>query len=317
MRAPDIDAAALETLLAAATAAPSIHNTQPWRFRLDVATGILQVRAVPERALPRTDPNRCAQHLSVGAALYNLRVAARHQGRQPAVRLLPDPTDRDLLAEVALTGHGEEPDPWTRELYDAIGRRHSSRLPFTGRPVPEAIVSEMAEAVRSEGARLYVPGITGARRLLRATAIAELRNTREPARVAESRAWVARPGAAPYGVPACALGARDTAGRMPMRDFTGALPFPRVPALRFERHVQVALLWTRCDRPEDWLRAGQALQHALLVATVHGVRTSMFHQAMEWADLREAVREPDHGRSHPQLLIRFGYGPEGGRTPRA
>ncbi|WP_420903128.1 hypothetical protein [Streptomyces antimycoticus] len=103
---------------------------------------------------------------------------------------------------------------------------------------------------------------------------------------------------------------------MPMRDFTGPLPTPHPPALRFERHAQVALLWTFYDRGKDWLNAGQALQHVLLTATAHGVRTSLFYQAMEWPDLRAAIGLPRR-RCHPQLLIRFGYGPDSGRTPRA
>lgn len=103
-----------------------------------------------------------------------------------------------------------------------------------------------------------------------------------------------------------------------MRDFTGALPaVVRRPALWFERHVQLALLWTTHDRRDDWLRAGQALQYVLLTATAHGLRTSLLHQAMEWPDLRAATALPRHKRCHPQALIRFGYGPDGAGTPRA
>ncbi|WP_444545622.1 hypothetical protein [Streptomyces lucensis] len=101
-----------------------------------------------------------------------------------------------------------------------------------------------------------------------------------------------------------------------MRDFTGPLPALRLPALRFERHAQVALLWTARDRREDRLRAGQALQRVLLTATLHGVRTSLPHQAMEWPGLRAAAGLARH-RCHPHVLIRFGYGPDGRRTPRA
>lgn len=71
------------------------------------------------------------------------------------------------------------------------------------------------------------------------------------------------------------------------------------------------------NRRQDWLRAGQALQHVLLTATARGVRTSPLHQAMEWPDLRSAMALPRHQRCHPQVLIRFGYGPDGGCTPRA
>ncbi|MFF4397176.1 nitroreductase family protein [Streptomyces sp. NPDC001480] len=153
--------------------------------------------------------------------------------------------------------------------------------------------------------------------MLHLTAAAEPRNHVDPARTAETRAWINAPGSnAPYGIPVTALGPPDAAGRMPMRDFTG-LPALRPPAKWFERHVQLALLWTSHDRRQDWLRAGQALQYVLLTATARGLRTSPLHQAMEWPDLRSAMALPRHKRCHPQMLIRFGYGPDGSRTPRA
>ncbi|GGI94266.1 nitroreductase family protein [Streptomyces brasiliensis] len=190
-------------------------------------------------------------------------------------------------------------------------------MPFTGRPVPETILTEMAAAAHAEGARLHVPDIPGTRRLLGLTAVAEARNQAGPERVAEARAWITASGTdTSYGIPVGTLGPLDAAGRMPMLDFTGGLPALRPPALRFERHAQVGLLWGAYDRREDWLRAGQTLQRVLLTATVHGVRTSLLHQAMQRPDLRAAAGLPRR-RCRPYLLIRFGYGREDGRTPRA
>lgn len=316
MRTPAVDATTLESLLYSAVAAPSIHNTQPWRFGMDADTRSIHVRA-DSRSLPLTDPRQGAQHLSVGAAVFNLRVAAAHLGWDPLVTLLPDPRDPGLLATVRLFVAAPDAQPSYPGLYEAVARRHTSRMPFTGRPVPEHIVLEMVKAARIEGAHLDVPDFAGTRRLLSLTAQAEARNAADPARTAETRAWVNTPDMLlPHGIPLTSLGPRDTAGRMPMRDFTGPLPGLRPPALRFERHAQVALLWTPHDRREDWLRAGQAMERALLVATRFGVRTSMLHQAMEWPDLRATMAAP-RLRCHPHLLIRFGYGPEGGRTPRA
>ncbi|MFD4346670.1 Acg family FMN-binding oxidoreductase [Streptomyces coelicoflavus] len=324
MQTREVDATAVQTLLAAAVAAPSVHNTQPWRFGLDADSRTIQVHADHARWLPAADPGRRAQHLSVGAAVLNLRLAADHLGWDPVVELLPPVGDPSLLATVRLAERppngarrwpGEPPRPGA--LYEAVERRHTSRMPFTGRPVPDPVVTEMVAAARAEGAYLDVPDIVATRRLLRLTAAAEARNAADAERVAETRAWLTAPGSAsPYGIPATALGPRDGSGRVPMRDFAAPLSALGRPAPRFERHVQVALLWTSHDRRRDWLRAGQALQRVLLTATAHGVRTSMLHQAMEWPDLRAAV-SGTRQRHHPHLLIRFGYGPEGGRTPRA
>ncbi|MDX3714987.1 nitroreductase family protein [Streptomyces europaeiscabiei] len=312
------DAATVESLLTAAAAAPSIHNTQPWRFRLDPDSQVLEVRSAPERTLPLTDPMHRAQYLSVGAAVFNLRLAAVHLGWRPEVRLLPYPNEPGLLAAVRLTGPlGADDQPPDPGLYEAIAQRHTSRMPFTGRPVPEPIVAQMASAAHAAGARLHVPDTAGTRRLLRLTAAAEARNHAHPDRTAETLNWITAPGAdAPYGIPLTALGPPDAGSRIPMRDFTGPIPAVRRPALWFERHVQLALLWTPHDRREDWLRAGQALQYVLLTATAHGLRTSLLHQGMEWPDLRAATALPRHKRCHPHMLIRFGYGPGGADTPR-
>ena len=317
MQTREVDAAAVHALLAAAVAAPSIHNTQPWRFRLDPYSRSIEARVDRGRPLPMADPELRARYLSVGAAVFNLRVAAVHLGWEPVVRLLPSDRDPDLLATVQLAGTAPDAQLPLRELHEAVERRHTSRMQFTGRPVPDPVVAEMIGAARAEGAHLDVPGIPGTRRLLRLTQVAEVRNTAHPARAAETRAWITAPGTdASYGLPVTVLGPRDASGRMPVRDFTAGLPAPRLPALRFERHAQVALLWTSRDRREDWLRAGQALERVLLTATRRGVRTSMLHQAMEWPDLRAAMAG-SRRLCCPQLLIRFGYGPEGGGTPRA
>ncbi|MFV5995785.1 hypothetical protein ACNPQM_25985 [Streptomyces sp. NPDC056231] len=66
MRLPDVDTQALESLVATPVAAPSIHNSQPWRFRLDPAARAVEVRMVRERTLPLADPVRRAQLRSVG-----------------------------------------------------------------------------------------------------------------------------------------------------------------------------------------------------------------------------------------------------------
>ncbi|MGX1488068.1 Acg family FMN-binding oxidoreductase [Streptomyces tendae] len=309
-----LDARAVERLVAAAVAAPSLHNTQPWRFRLDTDTPAVHIHAAADRALRHTDPVGRAVHLSVGCAILNLRVAAAHFGWEPVTRLLPCPDRPTLLATVRLA-ESVRGAPSTG-LYEVLWRRHSSRLPFSGRPLPSGLLAELAQAAHLEGAVLRFPGRDDTERVLRATREAEGRNRADADRAAESRRLVSGPHS--LGLSSSVVSPQDALDRMPMRDF-GAHRHPEVlPARAFETHPTLALLSTAHDRRADWLRAGQALEHVLLLATSCGVRASLLHQAMEWPDLRRALDglSADGPRLYTQMVIRLGYGPEGPSSPR-
>jgi hypothetical protein len=307
-----LDVPTLETLIAASVAAPSIHNTQPWRFRLDPGTVTLEIRAVAERGLRHTDPSGRALHISVGCALFNLRVAVAHCGWEPVTRCLPRPHEPDLLATVRLAGTTRSST--APQLYDALWRRHSSRFPFSDRPVPASVLTELTEAAHAEGAVLDLPGPGRTDRLLRLTREAEQRNTADAGRATESRRWVHPPNGESLGIPPEAIGPQDFREQIPARDF-GAHRHPATLAARpFEKRPSIAVLSTLHDRRTDWLRAGEALERLLLVATTHGVRASLLHQALEWPDLREQLA--DGRREHAQMVLRLGYGPQGPASPR-
>jgi hypothetical protein len=306
--------AELRQLASAAGQAPSLHNSQPWRFvpKPD-ATGIL-VYGDPQRAVPLTDPFGRALLISVGAAVFNLRVAAHHLGRHADVQLAPDQGDPRLLAVVDLSAPARTPTPYDRDLFPAIALRHSSRRPFSNRDVPESDLGELIEAARAEDVALSPLEEAGVRRVLGVTAEAESRTSADLARQAETQRWLRLEEPATDGIPAAALGPQDHDARVPMRHFTGRPS--DTPTQRFEALPQVCTLTTRADLPADWLRTGQALERVWLLATVLGLRVSVLHQAVEWADTRWRLRDADDPPGHVQLVLRLGYGPPGPVTPR-
>lgn len=302
-----------------ASAAPSMHNAQPWRFGYFHGSRTFHVRADFERGLPHADPDTRGLHLGCGAALLNLRVAAVHGGWCPATRLLPDPADPALLAAVRLadTGSGEKD---LATLYPAIHKRHTSRFPFEETEIPQAVRAALAVAAHREGAVLTFPTSWHLQQVLELIEEAEARNRTDEESDADLAAWTSLDGSsgttAPEGVPEYAFGPRKRGGKAPMRDFAGTRQVTGRGATEFERSPQLALLSTAEDRPEDWLRAGQAMERVLLAATLEGLSSSFATQALEWTDLRWPLRDPVAGSGRVQMVLRLGYGPEVPRTPR-
>ncbi|MFG2884177.1 Acg family FMN-binding oxidoreductase [Streptomyces sp. NPDC048297] len=319
MSAQPFDDQTIKALVAAATAAPSLHNAQPWRFRHLRGTGVLRLYADLERTLPRTDPGKRGLHIGCGAALLNLRVAAAWAGLTPEAELFPDPADAEFLAEVRLSG-AARPDDALALLHPAIRRRHSSRHPFRDETIPGALRERLSDEALAEGARLLFPGAWHVRSVLDLVRDAEGWEALDADMRGETERWAhvdpSGTEGATDGIPAEAFGPAARGGSAPVRDFAVGRPMPGRAWASFERNPQIALLGTADDRPVDWLRAGQALERVLLRATADGLVASVTSQPLEWPDLRWTARDPLSAMAHVQMVLRLGYGPEGHASPR-
>jgi nitroreductase len=295
----------IDELVGAAVAAPSLHNTQPWRFRVRDGGSVVELRADPARMLPAADPGGRAAHVACGAALFNLRMAAAVAGLRADVALLTDPAQPLLVAEVRLAV-AHETAPWERELHAAIARRQSNREPYSTRPVPPDTREELAGAAGAEGAVLHFLDRDEALRVRRLAADAELYLLADPAYRAEVARWAG--GARDSdGIPDSALGPTSPEGGQPVRRFVPGRPSP-VRYARFEENPQLAVLSVRAGGARNWLAAGQALQRVWLTATSRGISCCPLTQPLETADAWN-VRDPRSGTEQPQMILRIGYGP--------
>jgi nitroreductase len=294
----------VEEVLRAALAAPSLYNSQPWRFEVGDAGATIRLSLDAARLLRVADPHARAAHIACGAALFNLRMAAAVGGLRAIVHVIPDSGKPSLLARIQLAGiHRAE--EWERELCAAIPRRQTNRGPFNNRLVPPGVRAELADAASAEGAILLFPGHDEAARLRRLAVDAERDLLTEPDYLAELALWVSDDRQWD-GIPASALGPRSPEGREPVRSF-GRARAGETRYAWFEENPQLAVISVRLGGPREWLAAGQALERTWLMATCRGVSVCPLTQPLETRDAW-LVRTRQSGVEQPQMILRIGYG---------
>ncbi|MCW2667792.1 MAG: hypothetical protein JWN57_2754 [Frankiales bacterium] len=306
--------ASLEHVIEAATLAPSVHNTQPWRFVLR-GNGF-DLHADHSRQLPVLDPDGRQLHLSCGAALATARIAARALGLDAVVELLPDPADADLLGRLTLVPGAPAGDD-DLALALAVLRRHTVRDAFEPRALPAELVEELRVAAEAEGAGLRAlrsPAELVELEVLLSGADAAERH--DPAYRQELASWVRDP-ATGDGIPPSAV--HSPAGRgssLQLRDFTlGEADHVTGDAPPAE-HPDVVVLTTGADDPRAWLKAGQALGAVLLRAARDGVQAQPLGQVTDLAWWRARLTVALSLVGTPQLVLRLGYASAVATTPR-
>ncbi|MFC7545726.1 Acg family FMN-binding oxidoreductase [Plantactinospora sp. GCM10030261] len=300
---------ALIQAAAVAGHAPSVHNTQPWRWR--VLPDRLELLAVRERQLAAIDPDAHLLAVSCGTALHHAVVALRAEGWTVRVDRVPDPADPDLLAVVVPTGHAT-PEPAAMRLVQSMSVRHTDRRPVSDEPVPAATLDEIRRAA-AEHADLQVLDTDQILHLATAAGRATDAEAEDPRVREELLYWTTRAPAG-TGLTPEVLPAEPARTTVPGRDFgPGALPI----GPGHDRAATYAVLFGDGDEPHDWMRAGEALSAAWLTATALGVSMVPLSWVVEVTGTREILRRALAGLAQPYLVLRIGIAdPEHAGPPR-
>ncbi|MBB5157493.1 Acg family FMN-binding oxidoreductase [Saccharopolyspora phatthalungensis] len=300
--------------LLAAIAAPSLCNSQPWRFHC--TPSVIELHADRSRTIHAADPEHRELVLACGAALLNLRLTIRVTGVHPDVRILPDRTQPDLLATVRPAGP-RPATPLDHALVAAIPRRHTNRRPFLPSPVPTPLRSQLRQAAEAERgwlAFLDQPRLAVLQNLVHRAHQAQLA---DEAFVAEWRQWIGRDGDTRDGVPARTSGPRpEPQDEWVLRDYSAGQAARRVAGKDFEPEPLICVLGSFQDSPAAQLQAGLAMQRVLLTATGGGLSSSFLSQVVEVPTARADLRALLGGGLWPQAVLRIGYGSPVPATPR-
>lgn len=300
--------------LSLAIRAPSLYNSQPWRWR--VGSHSLHLYAERSMHLKHTDPDGRDLILSCGAALNHCSIALTALGWQTKVHRLPNPSDPFHLASIEV--HPSVPSESDIALAAAIPKRQTDRRHFSSWSVPLGDVARM-------GARAARLGVTMRRmepsiefKAILAQAVWQHSQDREY--LYELATWSGRYRSI-AGVPARNVPERDPAAALPGRIFAGATLVQPPDASPESDSGVVLALGTEQDDTTARLRAGEATSLVLLTATALGLASCPITEPLEITEARDYLREDVFGMdAFPQMLIRIGWAPVNARalpaTPR-
>jgi hypothetical protein len=311
---PD-DADAVE-LVRYATLAASSHNTQPWRFR--IAESAIAIEPDFRRRTPVVDPDDHHLFASLGCAAENLSLAARARGRSGEVATELEGEGRVVVSMAA--GSGEEP-----ALFAAIRERQSTRTTYDGSPVSADAIDRLTTVAQRDDVELVLAMDDRLRDgIVDLTLAGNGRQLDDPVFRGELKSWLRFNAGA-------AAATRDGL-------FSAASGNPRLPswlgpflydltvrkdgdnqklAEQMRSSSGIAVFVAASDNPAGWIAAGRAYQRFALQATLDGLKHAFVNQAVEVPGVRHELGALlGIGDRRPNLVVRFGRGPEMPRSLR-
>jgi hypothetical protein len=281
--------------------APSIHNTQPWRWRVSGTS--LELYAVSDRQLAVTDPAGRLLTISCGAALHHARVELSAAGWAMMVDRVPDESDPDLLARLTVTGRIDVTPESIRAL-QALRIRHTDRRPVSDLPVPDTTLDALRHTAAAEGAGLHVLRPDDLVELASAAAHAQQVEGFDEAWREELAYWVGGAGQSGLGIPDAVIPAQPPATTVPARDFGHGGSLPVGPG--HDRAARYAIIYGTDDTRLGWLRGGEALSAVWLAAIEESTSVVPLSAAVEVPGTRRVLRHLLADIGEPFLVLRLG-----------
>ena len=306
--APSGEVARMKELVRYATLAPSGHNTQPWRFRIEAHS----IAILPDlsRRTPVVDPDDHHLFVSLGCAAENLLQAARALGFVGTAEFRPEPSG---IIAVALERSKAEESP----LFKALPDRQCTRTEYDGTPLDSTALRLLEAAGTGHGVSvLLLTERAAMETVLEYVVQGNTMQMNNPAFVRELERWI-RFGDAEAVRTGDGVTARST-GSPPAPRWLGRLLFRALFRVRpendkYARQIRssagIAVFLSNVDDKAHWVEAGRCYERFALQATALGIRNAFVNQPVEEAPVRpKLARALGLGDRRPDLVVRFGRG---------
>src|SRR6476469_5006997 len=250
MRHCTVDTEIVREAVTLACRAPSLHNSQPWRWVL--AGDAVHLFADPERIVRSADRSGREALLSCGAVLDHFRVAMAAAGWTVNVDRFPNPNQLRHLASIDFSPNQFVTDAHRRRA-DAILLRRSDRLPFAAPTDWDLFESELRPSLDCASVRLEVIADELRPELAEASDLTEALRMYDSEYHEELHWWTAGFSAS-EGIPQESLVSAAESDRV---DINRSFPVTRDSERRVEvgeDHSKVLVLWKFDDTGDSVLR---------------------------------------------------------------
>jgi hypothetical protein len=300
-----LDIQTLNDAVQLACRAPSVHNSQPWRWVAE--NGILRLFVDRDRTVPATDRSGRETIISCGAALNHLGVAMLAAGWHAEIERFPNPDDPDHLASIGFSPI-DHVTIAQRDRAKAILQRRTDRLPL-GKPTYWSLFEPVLRRTFDESVvTLDVLSDDVRPVLAKASQLTEALRRDDALYHAELEWWTS-PFALSEGVPPDALASDEERRRVDVaREFPARGHHERRPKVAVD-WSKILVLSTPEDTRADVLRCGEVLSTVLLECTMAFMATCTLTHLIELDESREIVRGLLNDGGQPQVLIRVGIAP--------
>lgn len=311
-----VDIDVLTDAIAVAGRAPSLHNSQPWRW---VGNGkAIQLFLHADRAPKYTDPTGRELVISCGAVLDHFQVAMAAAGWMTDIERLPNPNNLDHLASVGFAPMDFVAEGHRRRV-QAILRRRTDRLPLREPHDWHAFLQHIIRDKNSEHVSVEVIADESRPQLAEASQLARSFRLYESQYQAELLGWTSDVAVA-EGIPAVALLSAAESERVDIRRDFPTVDHPERRSEISTDFAKVLVIATYDVTRDSVLRCGERLSSVLLDATMAGLATCTLSHLTEVPESREIVAALTGGATIPQVLVRVGAAPSSGvagpPTPR-
>jgi len=306
----------MRELVRYATLAPSSHNTQCWKFGIEA--NAISILPDLSRRCPAVDPDDHHLFVSLGCAVENLVQAALANGLNGELRF-------DAAADGVLRVALKPTKAVASQLFDAIPKRQSTRAEFDGKPLSSEELKKLELAGNSSGVRvLFLTDRTAMERVLEQVVQANTAQMNDAAFIAELKAWIrfsddeaVRTGDGLF----CRSTGNPTVPRWLGSPLFSLFFRAKSENDKYAKYIRssagIAVLTSETNNKVHWIEAGRSYERFALQATAMGIRTALLNQPVEVSALRpQFASSLGIGDRRPDLVVRFGRGPEMPRSLR-